>query len=82
MASLKRLSIVSILEFISVDVINTIKISIDTSYSYYNTIWFFFVLILYAIQLLHVIWTFIYKVNIIKEVKSIYQVPILRKKII
>lgn len=46
------------------------KISIVTESSIYNTLWFLGVVGCYATHAVHVVWTFIYKVQIIPEIKN------------
>lgn len=58
------------LKFFTSALPETIALSIKTEGSVYNTVWFLGVLFCYAVHGVHVIWTFVYKVQIIPEIKG------------
>jgi hypothetical protein len=60
---------------------DTIRLSVVTEGSIWNTCWFYLGLLCYAVHGVHVIWTFIYKVQIIPDIKK-YQTLNVPPKII
>jgi hypothetical protein len=58
------------MRFFTISLPETIRVSINTEGSVYNTVWFMMVLFCYMVHGVHIVWTFVYKVHVIPEIRG------------